>query len=678
MYSPCIRDGSQSCSRGCCPVPFLGLPEPPKPNLKPSNTVAASRYNFATVTTSSLFPNIQFTNHESLPSSSDSFSHFNKAYPDFSQTHLADRVRAQEYYHLSISNRVCLDYIGLGLFSYSQQQAQYSSAATIASSSSSPPPPPPPPPPHNSQFPFFDISYKSTSLISEIAYGGKGSVLESSIRKRIMGFLNISESDYSMVFTANRTSAFKLLADSYPFQSNPRLLTVYDYESEAVDTMIDSSQKRGARVMSAEFSWPGLRVHSAKLTKMVASKRKKKRGLFVFPLQSCMTGTRYPYLWMNLAQENGWHVLLDICALGPKDMDTLGLSLFRPDFLICSFFKIFGENPAGFACLFVKRSSASLLKDSTAATGIGIVSLVPAKRLSQLTSDYSGTEMDTQQSSKFWVQEDDSSSIVTNSFSGPISAQQGNEEDNTSLSSSQRRQIEVVDHGKTLELSEKEAKHKEPLSNETVESGNPTECLEPGSTETSTREMDRSVEIECKGLDHADSIGLIHISTRARYLINWLVNALMKLKHPHSEDDLPLIRIYGPKIKFDRGPALAFNVFDWKGEKVDPVLVQKLADRSNISVGYGFLHNIWFSDKYEEEKEKVLETRTHGASGGAGNKRKEKSDLGITVVTAAFSFLANFEDTYRLWVFVAQFLDADFVEKERWRYMALNQKTIEI
>jgi hypothetical protein len=48
------------------------------------------------------------------------------------------------------------------------------------------------------------------------------------------------------------------------------------------------------------------------------------------------------------------------------------------------------------------------------------------------------------------------------------------------------------------------------------------------------------------------------------------------------------------------------------------------------------------------------------------------------VVTAALSFLANFEDVYKLWTFVARFLDADFVEKERWRYTALNQKTIEV
>ena len=82
--------------------------------------------------------------------------------------------------------------------------------------------------------------------------------------------------------------------------------------------------------------------------------------------------------------------------------------------------------------------------------------------------------------------------------------------------------------------------------------------------------------------------------------------------------------------------------------------------------------------KHQEEKDKVIERRSNEAKGTDGNKRKDKNDMGIAVVTAALGFLANFQDIYKLWAFIAQFLDADFVEKERWRYTALNQKTIEV
>ncbi|MFQ6661917.1 hypothetical protein Gotur_029921, partial [Gossypium turneri] len=217
--------------------------------------------------------------------------------------------------------------------------------------------------------------------------------------------------------------------------------------------------------MSACFSWPNLQIQTEKLRKKII----KKRGLFVIPLQSKVTGSRYSYTWLSLAQENGWHVLLDATALGAKEMETLGLSLFDPDFLICS------------------------------TTNVGIVSLVPPLKLEAPNGK------------------------------APL------------------HEIEEIIDSRT------------------------------------------SNTLQCKALDHADSLGLVLISSRTRSLINWLVNALMSLQHPHSETGIPAVKIYGPKVMFDRGPAVAFNVFDWKGERIDPALVQKLADRNNISLSIGCL-----------------------------------------------------------------------------------------
>lgn len=634
-----MKEVSEVCLSSCCPAPLFKLSAHHDAMSKSRSTSAACRRDFAATTSASIFPNTQFTNHESLPSLQESFSDFTKVYPRYQETAQVDQIRAQEYYHLSQSNHTCLDYIGIGLFSSSQLHKQESSSQL------------------NSDFPFFSISYKTGNLKTQLLHGGQESELESVMRNRIMNFLNISANDYSMVFTANRTSAFKLVAESYPYKTSRKLLTVYDYESEAVEGLINSSEKRGAKVMSAEFSWPRLRIQSAKLRKMVVSKRKKKkkRGLFVFPVHSRITGSRYPYVWMTMAQENGWHVLVDACALGPKDMDSFGLSLFQPDFLISSFYKIYGENPSGFACLFVKKSAISYLESSTCT---GIVNLVPAKKLLQIAGDSSGTDTELEQISRLGLQLD--ALGTASSFSGLISNH-----------TTQTRRLEREGY----ESAEEGANRTGLETSEIWESETHANLIKDKNSRSS-RNGD-SLEVVCRGLDQVDSLGLMMITNRARYLINWLVSSLRKLKHPNTEG-FPLVKIYGPKIKFDRGPALAFNVFDWKGEKVEPVLVQKLADRNNISLSYGFLHHIWFSDKYAEEKGRILERREGGVKGMDANKLKAKSDLGISVVTAALGFLASFEDTYRLWAFVAQFLDADFVEKERWRYTALNQKTIEV
>lgn len=594
---------------GCCSAPnCLGLSiATTNPNhaaaaiaaAPATTTTRTSRSNFVKTTTSSVFPSTQFTNPESLPPLPHALSNFSQAYPHYSDTQQADDIRHRHYPHLS--RHVCLDYTGFTLFSHSQSQ------------------------------PSFTVSYKSASLTSQVQYGNPGPGIESAIRSRIMSFLNLSREDYAVLLTANRTSAFKLLAEAYPFRTNKRLLTVYDYESQTVSAVAESAHKRGAKVMPAEFSWPGLRIRSARLKRALEGKKKKKKrkGLFVFPLQSRMTGARYPYLWMRMAHDNGWDVVLDACALGPKDLDTLGLSLIQPDFLVCSFFRVFGEDPSGFAALLIKKSSGSVLETSMVARSIGVVSIVPP------TDDFSGTFSDVDTAS---------------SFSGPLKK-------NTPVAGD-------------IGLPSTSTSHPCASSSMAEESE-----LERTTAASEIVELETAVEIECMGLDHADSLGLLMISSRLRYITNWLVMALAKLRHPNSENGHPLVRIYGPRIKFERGPAIAFNVFDWKGEKVEPALVQKLADRSNISLSCGFLRNIWFSDKHAEERDGVLERRRICP---AGDKGKGEIDVGISVVNASIGFLANFEDAYKLWSFVARFLDADFVEKERWRYLALNQKMIEV
>lgn len=623
---------------GCCPNPLLILLEPQnhQPLPKPKSTTAACRHTFAATTTSSFFPNTHFTNHESLPSHQESSAQFLKAYPKYSESRQVDKIRNQEYYHLSVSNHVCLDYIGIGLFSYSQVQSQVSAVVPLTSSSSSPSS-------HEcSEYPFFDISCKSVDLKSELLHGGDGSQLESCIKKKIMNFLNMSTNEYSMVFTANRSSAFKLIAESYPFKTSKKLLTVYDHESEALETMVNTSEKRGANIMSAEFKWPRLRINSVKLRKLIIRKKKQKksRGLFVFPLQSRATGASYSYQWMSLAQENGWHVLLDACALGPKDMDSFGLSLIHPDFLICSFYKVFGENPTGFGCLLVKKSVVSMLETSVST---GIVSLVPPTQLLN-SPDSSGSGTELEQKTNFVTKLD---------------------ELHISGSNSAHNSAKSTHNNKSGRDAPKD-KSKEELDQSISTLGDNTKLEEKG-----------SIEIQCRCLDHVDSLGLMQIGNRRRYLVNWLISALLKLKHPNRLDHFPLVKIYGPKIKFDRGTAMAFNLFDWKGERVEPILIQKLADRNNISLSHGFLSHLWFPDKYEEEKQRTIEGKKCDKK-DAQNKKSKKTDFGISVVTIALSFLANFEDVYRLWTFIAQFLDADFVEKERWRYSSLYQKTIEV
>ncbi|KAK9136208.1 hypothetical protein Syun_015538 [Stephania yunnanensis] len=267
-----------------------------------------------------------FESEDSIPDLRESFSKFLTMYPKFQSSERIDQLRSDEYGHLcDLAVKVCLDYCGFGLFSYSQTLQYWESSS-------------------------FSLKEITANLSNHALYGGaEAGTAEHDIKTRIMDYLNIPESEYGLVFTVSRGSAFKLLAESYPFHTNKKLAT--------------------------------LKLCSAELRKQISNKKRRKKdsavGLFVFPVQSRVTGSKYSYQWMALAQQNHWHVLLDAGSLGPKDMDSLGLSLFRPDFIITSFYRVFGSDPTGFGCLLIKKSVMGSLHNQVGHTGSGMVRIVP-------------------------------------------------------------------------------------------------------------------------------------------------------------------------------------------------------------------------------------------------------------------------------------------------------------
>lgn len=316
-----------------------------------------SREEFLRAT--ALFTDQIFSSEDSIPEFSDAFNKFLTVYPKFQSSERIDKLRSDEYCHLSDDGaKVCLDYCGFGLFSYFQTLQYWDSSA-------------------------FNLKEITANLSNHALHGGaEEGTAEHDIKSRIMEYLNIPENEYGLVFTVSRGSAFKLLAESYPFHTNKRLLTMFDHESQSVNWMAQCAKEKGAKVYSACFKWPTLKPCSSELRKQISNKKKKKKkdsavGLFVFPVQSRVTGSKYSYQWMALAQQNNWHVLLDAGSLGPKDMDSLGLSLFRPDFIITSFYKVFGYDPTGFGCLLIKKCVMETLQNKCGRTGSGIVRIIP-------------------------------------------------------------------------------------------------------------------------------------------------------------------------------------------------------------------------------------------------------------------------------------------------------------
>ncbi|XP_020096002.1 uncharacterized protein LOC109715433 [Ananas comosus] len=807
-----------------------------------------------------------FRSPENVPVLEEAFSKFLTMYPKYQSSTEVDNLRSREYSHLADDgSKVCLDYCGFGLFSHLQTFQNWESSA-------------------------FSLSEITANLSNHALYGGaEKDTAEHDIKARIMDYLNIPENEYGLVFTVSRGSAFKLLAEYYPFHTNKKLLTMFDHESQSVNWMAQRAKEKGAKVYSAWFKWPTLKLCSTELRKLISSKKRRKKdsavGLFVFPVQSRVTGAKYSYQWMALAQQNNWHVLLDAGSLGPKDMDSLGLSLFRPDFIITSFYRVFGSDPTGFGCLLIKKSVMGSLQSQNGSTGSGMVRIVPVfpqylsdsmdgldvidgleddnivgneessrsntHKESQLpafsgaftsaqvqdvfeseidhenSSDRDGASTiyeenesislgevmkspvfseDESSESSFWIDLGQSPLFGTDNsgqlnkgkllgsplppswFTGrknhkkvspkgkisksPIYDERVLSFDAAVLSVSQELdRVKEVPEEENASNSWRESEIqeepvvKEPTSVRTVkftstnglrsinENGSASEiCVE---SQTDAKEsairretegefrllgrregnnnrfaggrffgvednegassMGRRVsfgveyhnsdagepsghaashdydddddddtmmedddgavewkrrepEILCRHLDHVNSMGLNKTTLRLRYLINWLVTSLLQLRLPDlgNDSDVSLVEIYGPKIKYERGAAVAFNVKDSGGKLVNPEVVQKMAEKNGISLGIGFLSHIRVMDNQKQLHGAVDLNDASFCKPTSTNRHDSKNaTIKVEVVTASLGFLTNFEDVYKMWAFVAKFLDPSFLDSER-------------
>ncbi|XP_019152829.1 PREDICTED: uncharacterized protein LOC109149493 isoform X2 [Ipomoea nil] len=708
--------------------------------------------------------------------------------------------------------------------------------------------------------PILMLSLKeiTANLNNQALHGGaEEGTVEHDIKVRIMDYLHIPENEYALVFTVSRGSAFKLLAEFYPFHTNKRLLTMFDHESQSVNWMAQCAKEKGAKVGSAWFKWPSLKPCSRELRKQISVKKKRKKvsavGLFAFPVQSRVTGAKYSYQWMALAQQHNWHVLLDAGSLGPKDMDSLGLSLFRPDFIITSFYKIFGSDPTGFGCLLIKKSVMTALQNQPGRTGTGMVRIVPefpqylgdsldgldglvefeegtdngndelvigkpgGSQLpafsgvftSSQVRDVFDTEMELDNNSDrdgaSTIYEEADSISIGEAMRSPMFSEDGlsdyscwidlgqsphhsdlsgqftkekplapltqswfsspkvgskvsqskvyderrvNEDpmisfDTAVLSMSQepssrepyltiqkdvgryggkdiQEEIEIVEElsrgseSSSISNGLRGFQHFDPKTPCTPEIcrgikenciRRETECdfrllgrreqSRQGGSFTLNKNREgrshhflrsdealmtghddgdgqdwqrREPEITCTHLDHVDMLGLNKTTLRLRYLINWLVTSLLQLHFPSSDNTIgaPLVQIYGPKIKYERGASVAFNVRDSsKGGLIHPETVQKLAEKHGVSLGVGILSHIQVVDSSKQRhRSRCPEDITLCSKPMSSGCHDNKNQLfRIEVVTASLSFLTNFEDVYRMWAFVAKFLNPVFIEE---------------
>ena len=280
------------------------------------------------------------------PTTAEAIENFLRAWPEFASGGPVDRLRAHEFGRLDADGHVYLDYTGAGLPAASQIRRHADLLLNRVLGN-----------PH-SQNPTSQLA---TELVEQA-------------RRHVLSFFNASPDDYVVVFTANASHALKLIGESYRFGPDKRFVLTFDNHN-SVNGIREFARAAGAQITYIPVVPPDLRVDASTVIAALDPGERSGPGLFAFPAQSNFSGVQHDLSWIAAAQSRGWDVLLDAAAFVPTN--RLDLSRWRPDFVVLSFYKMFGY-PTGVGALIARRSALGKLRRPWFAGGTITVASVGA------------------------------------------------------------------------------------------------------------------------------------------------------------------------------------------------------------------------------------------------------------------------------------------------------------
>jgi selenocysteine lyase/cysteine desulfurase len=239
-------------------------------------------------------------------------------------------LRQREYSRLDRLGHVYLDYTGAGLYGDSQIREHVALLQSGLYGN-----------PH---------SHNPTSTAT--------TVLVEETRQKVLDYFQADASEYTAIFTANASTALKLVGESYPFGEGDHFLLTFDNHN-SVNGIREFARARHAGITYVPLLLPEMRVDEAVLDHSLTQlARPGGHNLFAYPAQSNFSGVHHPLDWIARAHARGWDVLLDAAAFVPTNV--LNLSEVHPDFVCLSFYKMFGY-PTGIGCLIARREALAKL-----------------------------------------------------------------------------------------------------------------------------------------------------------------------------------------------------------------------------------------------------------------------------------------------------------------------------
>jgi molybdenum cofactor sulfurtransferase len=176
-------------------------------------------------------------------------------------------------------------------------------------------------------------------------------------RACILDFFGASPLEYSVVFTAGATAGIKLVGDTFSWSSD----SVFAYTLENHTSVV------GLRSLAASAGASSFAVDLDNLSSpLQLSREAHSINLFAFPGECNFSGDIYSTQLCREVREGllgpgKWFVLMDAAKLAATSAVKLDRPEELPDFVVISFYKMFGY-PTGIGALLVHRRAADVMR----------------------------------------------------------------------------------------------------------------------------------------------------------------------------------------------------------------------------------------------------------------------------------------------------------------------------
>ncbi|KAK1934443.1 Molybdenum cofactor sulfurase [Phytophthora citrophthora] len=272
-----------------------------------------------------------------------------------------DAMRANEFPHMR--NSVYLDHAGATMYSKTQLDAAFQEL----------------------QNGLFTNPHSATGN----AHAESTTAKIDNVCRQVLGFFSASEEEYTLIFTSGATAALKLVGESFPWTKNSTFAHSMDSHTSVLGIR-GNAAAHGATIKCVELSELEQLERQNEIPSAEAIYSPSAEpfdtsvSLFAYPAECNFSGVRHSLglvnqirsgRWENGSKDTNWLVLVD--AAKYVATHKLDLSVHRPDFVVLSFYKIFGY-PSGLGALIAKKTALSLLKREY--QGGGTVSAILAGR----------------------------------------------------------------------------------------------------------------------------------------------------------------------------------------------------------------------------------------------------------------------------------------------------------